>query len=636
MSKERIDSIKRIAIFLLIYLVFALPILSVFLHTNFKGINRSLFEYLNIFKMWQISTNESRVITFVLLLLPILALLIGEKNKEEIEKTGQYGTAKFINKNKLEKNDDFVIYDIDRIDRKEYIKYTDEEGNLKRDMGAGEILYYDIVKHIALMDSSGDHSLTIASTGDGKDRRRVNQLLKTIIDHGECAIINDPKKEQFRMFAEYAKEKGYNVYCLDFRNNDYNSHWNPLTEVINLVNECKIDEAQMTTNLIASSLEPGEGTTEDNKIWLDGRRAVISALSLSVCLQKDIPEDKKNLNTVYSTLSEKGEIKIDSNGNEICELNNWFLSKERSEIEKITYAPARLAMDRTKMSFFVNIATSMSVFALNKVADQTSKSDFDLRDLADINKKPTMIFVVYPYETDTMDKIVNLFYDTAFRVLTQESMKFKNNYIPRRIHMVMNEFSNLPKQTEFTKKLTVGRGSNIRYYLYVQSEANLSQIYGDKVKDVILNNCKVKVYISASSYQEAKSISDTMGNETIQVMSKTVSNEGLLGTSYNKSKTYSLTNRLLMTPDEIMSEMKKGYAIVIKSKTRPYKAYLSDISEFKYIKYLENKQLTFEDETNQYKRKIVKYESFVLGHKYLNTKIKQKNSKNSAKLLNTN
>ncbi|MCI6272234.1 MAG: TraG/TraD/VirD4 family protein, partial [Erysipelotrichaceae bacterium] len=52
----------------------------------------------------------------------------------------------------------------------------------------------------------------------------------------------------------------------------------------------------------------------------------------------------------------------------------------------------------------------------------------------------------------------------------------------------------------------------------------------EHVKDIIKNKCKLKIFISANDNKEAKLISDTLGNKTIQV------------TSLNSPTTFSLFN----------------------------------------------------------------------------------------------
>ncbi|MCI6272116.1 MAG: type IV secretory system conjugative DNA transfer family protein [Erysipelotrichaceae bacterium] len=606
---------KIIGILIAVYIFYVVPLLTMYYGSFFDGKKLRALWFLNFIGMYEMVFGKHYLIAFVLFLLPIIVFIFGLGNKG-LKIDGEYGTARFSDVDELYTESEFEYYKIDDVKNNEYIKYLDESGKLEYGKGAGPIIYYDRKGNVALIDTSNDHVYCVASTGDGKDRREVSQLIKTVIDHGECAVINDPKKEQFKRWKKYAIKKGFNVKCIDLRKNDWEDRWNPLEEVISHVKNNEFEEAQLESSMIANSLEPGgSGVNEDNKIWLEGRRAVITALSLSLCMQ-NIPKVYKNFSSVYRTLAEKGEIKIDSDGNERCDLNDWFNSPERSIMEKISYAPAKLALDRTKMSFFVNIATSLSTFALNKIADQMSESDFDIKDLADMSKKPTLIFVIYPYETSNMDKIVNLFYDTVFRRLTVESMKFKDNYIPRRIHMIFNEFTNLPRQNEFVKKLTVSRASNIRYYLYVQSDANLAELYGEHVKDIIKNNCKLKIFISANDNKEAKLISDTLGNKTIQVTSlNSPTTFSLFNTS--KNQTQSLTGRALMTADEILSEIKKGYAIVVKSKIRPYKAYLSDISEFKFTEYINELNSTEDDiET---KRVVHLNKAYVLGD-IINTK----------------
>ena len=76
------------------------------------------------------------------------------------------------------------------------------------------------------------HDLTIGMTRSGKSRKIVRQLVMIASMAGESMIFNDPKKEMYQDFHKYLRNKGYDVYCLDFRNLEYSNAWNPFEDII--------------------------------------------------------------------------------------------------------------------------------------------------------------------------------------------------------------------------------------------------------------------------------------------------------------------------------------------------------------------------------------------------------------------
>ncbi|MEG0358435.1 MAG: type IV secretory system conjugative DNA transfer family protein [Anaerorhabdus sp.] len=530
----------------------------------------------------------SKVFIFVTLILAAFSLVLYLTRTKKLNHSDEKGAARWAEDDEIEENVDFEEYllnrDIKNADGTfDYIKYDDIR------KGAGPI-----IKHISdlkgsynkcIIDTSNDHPLIRIATGDGKDRRIVNPLIKCISDHGEHMIINDPKGETFLQFAEYLeRERGYKVIHLNYRFPDKGNRLNFLTEVINFIDENELDEAQSLAEDIAAAIDD-VGSQHEEQIWVDGRRSVFESLILSICLSPAI-QRCKTLFSCYGSLREMGEVFHDAKtGADQSRMSDWFKHSLRQRIETNAFAPAKMAQDQTKTSFFTNCMTSLKFCASEKMGDMMSESDFSFHELTQENGQPVAIFVSVPYEKNNNAKIANIFFDTAFRILTHDSFKYPDNYLPTRVHFILNEIANLPKQNEIDKKLTVGRGSNIRYYLFIQSEGQIKNTYGENILEILDENCKLKMDMVAVGHRSAENLSKSLGKKTIITTSNSKRQGGLFA-SGDVSLSEALTDRELQGLDELMYDLKIGDVIIRKSKLRPYKTFFSDMSEIKFFKGL--------------------------------------------------
>lgn len=514
-------------------------------------------------------------------------LLTKTKN---LDYSDEKGAARWAEEDEIEEDEDFQKYNLnvnikDSEGNFNYIKYDDKR------KGSGPIVKYldkkmSLSGNNCVIDTSNDHVLIRAATGDGKDRRMNLQHIKIISDHGEHMIINDPKGETFLQYADFLeKERGYKVIHLNYRFPNKGNRLNYLSEICNFIDENDLDEAQALAEDIAAAIDDVSGSHEE-QIWVDGRRSVYEALILSTCLSPAI-RTCKTLFSCYASLREMGEVFHDmKTGGDQSRMIDWFKNPLRQRIEMNAFAPAKMAQDQTKTSFFTNCMTGLKFCASEKMGDMMSDSDFSFHELTTENSQPMAIFVSIPYEKANNAKVANIFFDTAFRILTHDSFNYPDNYLPTRVNFIMNEMANLPKQTDIEKKLTVGRGSNIRYILYIQSDGQIKHTYGDNILEILDDNCKLKMDMVAVGQRSAENLSKSLGKKTIITQSNSKREGGIFG-NHDLSLSESLSDRELKGLDELMYDLKIGDVIVRKSKLRPFMSYFPDMSEIKFFKSLE-------------------------------------------------
>ena len=60
--------------------------------------------------------------------------------------------------------------------------------------------------------------------------------------------------------------------------------------------------------------------------------------------------------------------------------------------------------------------------------------------------------------------------------------------LPRNVYFILDEFGNMPKIDKFDKMITVGRSRKIWFNMVVQSYAQLDNVYGQTISNIIKSN----------------------------------------------------------------------------------------------------------------------------------------------------
>lgn len=424
---------------------------------------------------------------------------------------------------------------------------------------------YSFDGNAQLMDES-----ILCCSSEGKIRVR----LKLDINK-ESFFVNDPKKELYKMMRNYLVKQGYDVYLLDLRKQWTGDQWNPMTSVVRCLKENKTDEADMYAKDIAAALCPESKMSE--KLWTDGERAIIAALILAVA-GADCDDSQKNLYTCYQILNTLGQPDEDDH----VALNDFFNNLPVGNVARTAFGPAALATDRTRMSFYVSASATLGMFSSSLVAKQTSRSSFDI---TKFSSRPTAIFLINPDEKSSMDSLARLFIDEIYRVLSFEANK-TGGRLPRKFHYFWDETASTGKLNDLPKKLSISRGRNQQWHLYLQDFGQLEEIYGKEVTQTIKANCNLMIYISTQNLETAKEISDKIGSRTIETESVSEQTGESVFIMPHGNVSRSLMARPLLNANELM-KLEDGKAVVIRMRMNPMLTTLPDCSEYDFYDLLD-------------------------------------------------
>jgi putative plasmid transfer factor (traG) len=219
---------------------------------------------------------------------------------------------------------------------------------------------------------------------------------------------------------------------------------------------------------------------------------------------------------------------------------------------KVAEAAANMynGAEQTRASIMQTAQTSMAVYQDPLVRANTAVSDFSLRDLLDPSQEVSLYLVLQPNDIDKLRPILRLFVNTMLSKLVRD-MKFASDdekeQKKQRLLLMLDEFPQLGKLESIEKTLAICAGYGVKICIVAQSMGQLNKIY---TKDnAIPGNCHVQIYFTPTLEDgggTAKTLSDTLGDQTIHSYSKSSN-----GKMFEGSTSTSQMARKLMTPDEV-------------------------------------------------------------------------------------
>ena len=477
--------------------------------------------------------------------------------------------------------------------------------------------------HLQVNFMSGAHALVIGSTGSGKTTTFINPMIQLIAaaNCGSSMIMTDPKGELFDLHSAYLKEQGYDVLVLDLRDTYSSSRWNPLESVWDMyqdycrtgkgitvhrdgmdaypelkrmdersvpegepwcewqgrayadldhcqddvaVTKQKIyDEMYEDLNDLISGICPI--TNEKDPLWEKGARSIVMATCIAML--EDSQDPRLEMTKEKFNFFNLNKILTNSENN-YRTLKNYFAGRSPLSQAVSLSRQVLAAADQTMSSYMSITFDKLNIFNDRGICGLTSATDIHAEQFAE---RPTALFLKIPDEKDTRHGLASLFILSMYKALIKVASARADLSLPRNVYFIMDEFGNMPKIEKFDKMITVGRSRKIWFNMVVQSYAQLNNIYGEGVADVVKSNCAMKMFIGSNDIGTCKEFSELCGNKTVRTTSAsagTGSKDGDMNVSTQ------LQTRPLIYPSELQKLNNKtstGNAIIVTFGNYPLK-----------------------------------------------------------------
>ncbi len=122
--------------------------------------------------------------------------------------------------------------------------------------------------------------------------------------------------------------------------------------------------------------------------------------------------------------------------------------------------------------------------------------------------KPKNVLFVYvsPFNTANY-RYVTLFYRQMFKALFDMAEEFADNMLPYPVHVLFDDFATSGKIPDFDKHISIFREKRISATMLIQSESQLSSIYGKREAQTIINNCDTYVFLGGRDNDTCTNVS---------------------------------------------------------------------------------------------------------------------------------
>lgn len=496
---------------------------------------------------------------------------------------GQHGTARFLNEKEKEKLFEIVQYEPAKKD------------HFKTNLGLVIGMKKEKEKEYISCIEDDIHSIIIGATRSGKSRGIILESIWMRGKTGGSMIISDPKGELFLYTNEYLKKQGYDVIPLDFRQPLKSKKYNYLGNINQAIDQGDIPKAiDQTWDLVSVIV----GEPKGEPLWTNGESAVIAAAILAVAMEA--PKECRNMTNVYYFLSNMCKQK-----DEFSEMpiTKYFRTLDETHPARGVFSVAELSPERTRASFFGSALATLRLFTNWNIADMTSNSEFDLKD---IGKKPTALFVIIPDEKKTLYSLVSILVNQAYMTLVELANECGGR-VPNTVEFLLDEFGNFPTIPGFGSMLSVGAGRGLRFSLVLQDYQQLEKNYKEDCEN-IKGNCVVTIYLKTPTPKTLEELSKRTGTYTVQSASVSDSANDK-GKSSSFSSSVNMQSRALLTPDEI-GRIDRPYSLVFFAGTYPGVFHAPDLSQYYANQELglgdkkHNKKIILEREEKRAKRQL--------------------------------
>ena len=398
------------------------------------------------------------------------------------------------------------------------------------------------------VDNGDSHNIVIGSTGAGKTQDIVHPMVKVLAKNGESMIITDPKAEIYKEHAGLLKALGYNIIVLNFRDPQRGNCWNPLALPYKLYKEGNTDKAMELLDDVASNILYEEGGNKD-AFWEKTSADYFAGLALG--LFEDAKEEEVNINSI-SVMTTIGEEKFGARSSYIKE---YFNSKDPASAAYTCASGTVMAAEETKASILSTFKQKIRLFASREnLSEMLATSDFDM---TKIGKEKTAVFMIIQDEKKTYHALATIFVKQCYETLIGTAQETSTGSLPIRTNFILDEFQNMPPLKDITTMVAAARSRHIRLTMIIQNFAGLEATYGKEVAQTIRSNCNNLVYLLTTELAALEEISKLCGEKKSKKDDKTASTP-------------------LITVSELQL-MKENEAIVIKTRTRPFKTKLKPI-----------------------------------------------------------
>jgi len=362
------------------------------------------------------------------------------------------------------------------------------------------------------VDNGEYHNLVIGATGSGKTECVVKPLVNILAKKGESMVITDPKGEIYEYCGEYLKNQGYKIILLNFREPEKGNAWNPLSLPYQYYKSGDVDKGIELLDDVALNIIYNKDGKSD-PFWEKSAADYFSGLALGLFM--DAEEKQVNLNSI-NLMSTQG----DERRGTTPYIKEYFSMKGEESSAYIFASNTINAPNDTKGGILSTFRQKIRLFSTREtLSEMLAYSDFDMRD---IGNQKTAVFMIIHDEKKTYHGLMTIFVKQCYETLI-DCAQANGGKLEYRTNFILDEFPNMPPLKDVDSMVTAARSRDIRFTFIIQNFAQLCDVYGENVAQVIKGNCGNLVYLISTELKALEEISKMCGEVKSKEKDKTAS-----------------------------------------------------------------------------------------------------------------
>lgn len=385
-------------------------------------------------------------------------------------------------------------------------------------------------------------------------------VIPNLLNWPGSLVCVDIKRENWTITSGYRASRGQECFLFDPLSEEGKTfRWNPLTYVSSNP-ATRINDLQR----IGSMLYPDVPGTDP--FWVASARSLFLGIALYLFETPHLPKTVGEILRQGMASDDEG---FGAHWKRIVQGRNSGrhpLSPEcvRALYDVIDLAPVTASSIRKTF-------TSRLDLWLNPMLDQaTATSDFDLRDL---RRRPISIYVaVNPDDLHRLRPVLGLFFEQAIglqtRVLPEHDPSLK-----LQVMAMLDECPALGRIPVLAESIVYVPGYGLRIVMVFHAPSQFREVYGPENARTMLKSLGARIVYAPKDYDDAKEISDELGNTTVRAHSRSRPQFGSWGQSGSRGTQINTSEhqRALLLPQEV-KELGGQEEIVFCEGLRPIRA----------------------------------------------------------------